>query len=195
MATRGEVTRDFDTDKIYQRIGEFVVCYQWIESKFRQIGWLILDPTRTEWPPKHLRSESNKELIDKVKDMYLNLIDRLDHIDAKHRSDLKHDFVVLAAHCHELRKYRNDLLHSAFIELKGGGEVVGILRSDPKVKVDQSSGELLVDQQDLTEQAILKQLQRLGSLAFPLGQHYLQLLHWAPFDSAQRKDAVRSAIL
>ena len=37
-------SKSLNTDKIYQRIGEFVVCYQWLENKFREIGWLILDP-------------------------------------------------------------------------------------------------------------------------------------------------------
>jgi hypothetical protein len=31
-------------DKIYQRIGEFVVCFQWLEDLIRQIGWLVIDP-------------------------------------------------------------------------------------------------------------------------------------------------------
>ena len=172
-----------DVDKIYQRIGEFVICYQWLENKFRQLGWLILDPVRTQWPPRLLRSESNKELIDKVEDIYLNLIDTLDRLDVKDREDLKRDFTALVADCHLLRQYRNNLLHSAFFELKAGGDMVGILRSNPKVKIDQSSGELLFDQEQVTEQAILKQLHKLGELAFPLGQHYLQLLRWSPFDS------------
>ena len=33
-----------DQDKVYQRIGEFVVSFQFIENQLRQIGWLLLDP-------------------------------------------------------------------------------------------------------------------------------------------------------
>ena len=30
-------TEPLDTDKLYQRIGEFVVGFQWIEDKFRNL--------------------------------------------------------------------------------------------------------------------------------------------------------------
>ncbi len=43
-----------DQDRIYQRIGEFVVCFQFLENQFREIGWFILDPARQEWPPLSL---------------------------------------------------------------------------------------------------------------------------------------------
>jgi hypothetical protein len=66
-----------NTDRVYQRIGEFVVCFQWIEDKFRQIGWLILDPMRKEWPPMSLRNLSNKELIEKVESLFVNLVWRV----------------------------------------------------------------------------------------------------------------------
>jgi hypothetical protein len=67
----------YDTDKIYQRIGEFVVTFQWLENKLREIGWLILDPARAEWPPKALREESNFALVNNVETLYIGLIDSL----------------------------------------------------------------------------------------------------------------------
>ncbi|HWJ29373.1 MAG TPA: hypothetical protein VNS32_22730 [Flavisolibacter sp.] len=57
-------------DLLYQRIGEFVVSFQWLEHLFRQIGWFIADPNREVWPPKILRSEKNDALLVKVKKMY-----------------------------------------------------------------------------------------------------------------------------
>jgi hypothetical protein len=104
---------DTDIDKVYQRIGEFVVCYQWLENKLRQIGWQILDPMKKQWPPKPLRNETNQELIDKVGDLYRNLIDSFDCLNIKDRDDLKRGFTALTAECHLLRRYRNDLLHWA----------------------------------------------------------------------------------
>jgi hypothetical protein len=59
-----------DQDKIYQRIGEFVVCFQFLESQFRQIGWFILDPKRQKWPPTELRKESSSQLAERVNDLY-----------------------------------------------------------------------------------------------------------------------------
>jgi hypothetical protein len=169
-----------NTDKIYQRIGEFVVCYQWLENKYREIGWLILDPCRKEWPPKQLRNESSEELIGKVESLFIDLMSRLDVPDKDERIA---DFKSIVAGSHAMRQYRNNLLHSAFIELKAGGEVMGILRSNPKIKIDPKSGEVLFDQEALTVKAINNKVKELGKLAFPLGQHYIQLIHWAPFDT------------
>ena len=39
-----------DEAKTYQRIGKFVVCFQSIESRIPEIGWLILDPDRKVIP-------------------------------------------------------------------------------------------------------------------------------------------------
>jgi hypothetical protein len=169
---------------VYQRIGEFVVGFHWIEDKFRQIGWLILDPMRNEWPPMSLRNLSNKELIDKVEAMFVNLVGGLDIED---RDERIHDFRAIVAGCHKLREYRNSLLHSAYIELKGGGEVLGILRSNPKVKADAATGDMVFDEEDLTGEAIDKRLKTIAELGVPLGQHYLQLIHWSPFDSTPKR--------
>lgn len=54
-----------DEHGIYKRIGEFVVCFQFIENKLREIGQYILDPARKVWPPQALRRESSKNLAKK----------------------------------------------------------------------------------------------------------------------------------
>jgi len=64
-----------NSDLIYKNLGEFVVFFQWLENRFREIGWLILDPKRTQWPPKSLRKENFGEFIDKVHSLYNRLID------------------------------------------------------------------------------------------------------------------------
>jgi len=172
-----------DTDKLYQRIGEFVVSFQWIENRLREIGWLILDPNRNEWPPRALRNLTNNDLVNEVKALYVGLINGLDVEDKDTRMA---DFQSLMATCHDMRRYRNTLLHSAFIELKAGDDVMGILRSNPKLRVDPSSGEVLFDQETLSEEGILKEMEKLAELAFSLNMHYMQLIHWAPFDELRK---------
>ena len=69
----------FNMDKIdraYKSIGEFVVVFQWIENTYREIGWLILDPHRKTWPPEAFRTESNRDLLNKVTDLFCELVDR-----------------------------------------------------------------------------------------------------------------------
>ena len=172
-----------NTDKLYQRIGEFVVSFQWIENMLREIGWLILDPDRKEWPPRTLRNLTNNDLVNEVESLYVGLIEGL---DVEGKDARKADFQTLMAACPDMRRYRNNLLHSAYIELKAGDDVMGILRSNPKLKVDPSSGEVLFDQEMLSEEAILKEMEKLAELAFALNLHYTQLIHWAPFDRLRK---------
>lgn len=41
-----------EIDKAYRSISQFVVTFQWIENKYREIGWFIIDPERKNWPPR-----------------------------------------------------------------------------------------------------------------------------------------------
>lgn len=171
------------TNVLYQRIGEFVVGFQWLEHRFREIGWLILDPNRTAWPPTSLRTERNEQLIERVRDLLLAMLETLDIDD---REERKLDFASIAERCHELRRKRNVLLHSAFTELKAGGEVLAIMRSNPRLKIDASTGEPLFDHEVLTEPGLTKLLRELADAELSVNAHYMQLIHWAPFDHLQR---------
>ena len=50
-------------DLAYKSLGEFVVVFQWRESKYREIGWFILDPERKDWPPMS-HAEGNEQPTD-----------------------------------------------------------------------------------------------------------------------------------
>lgn len=166
-------------DKIYQRIGEFVVSFQWLEHRFREIGWLIQDPNRRNWPPQFLRKETNYQLLETVKGLYFNLIDSL---DIEQGNVQKQEFASIVAESHVMRRYRNNLLHSAILEMKGGGEMLEIIRSNPRISMDNATGEVLFDQETLTEEAILGQMKWFAELALKVNKHYIQQIHWAGFD-------------
>jgi len=167
------VTKPENTDLLYQRIGEFVISFQWIEHRFRELGWLIADPDRKIWPPEILRDETNNLLLIEVERMYNKAMDKA-HGEG---SDIfKAPFKLLIQKSHDFRKYRNDLLHSAFIELKGGGEVLNIMRSNPKLKLKED-GELGFDSEILTVASIEEKMKEMAELAFSLNIHYMQLIH------------------
>lgn len=163
-------------DKLYQRIGEFTVSFQWMEHRFREIGWLINDPERKNYPPLILREESNKQLLDKVMNMFSGL---MDNINTEYSLDMKRSFKILVKKAHEIREYRNILLHSAFFELKAGRGVIAIMRSNPKLKSNEE-GEYTFDSEILTEAAIQMQMKELAQLALEINSHYFQLIHWLP---------------
>lgn len=173
---------EFNYAKLMQRIGEFVVTFQWMEVKFRETGWLIEDPERKNWPPTTLRKLGNKPLLDTVAKKYCSLMDTLNIDDA---DDRKSAFNDLVANCHDMRKYRNNLLHSAFIELKAGGDLMGVIRSNPKFKLDPATGDRFLDQELLTEDTVAAKIKELGDSAVALNMAYMQLVHWAPFTQLQ----------
>ncbi len=158
----------------HKALGEFVVIFQWVENLYRQIGWLILDPDRKHWPPMQLRRETNCQLVDKVTDMFVDLTKTYSFANGDEKA---RDILELRGHFHELRRYRNRLLHSIYVELKGGGEVHGYIRSNPEVGVDSETGELIFDQEDFTAEVIYNKIRQYGDYMLRLNFLHVQLIH------------------
>jgi hypothetical protein len=165
-------------DAVYKSLGEFVVLFQWVESQYREIGWLILDPDRRHWPPTQLRTETNQVLVDKVTDLFVEVTNTYSFENGPEKA---RDMEQLRTHFHELRKYRNRILHSAYVELKAGGELRGYIRSSPRVGVDPETGELIFDFEQFTADLMNAKMQENAPYMFRLGQIYVQLIHWLPF--------------
>jgi hypothetical protein len=168
-----------DEGKIYQRIGEFVVSFQWLENRIREIGWFILDPGRKNWPPLDLRNDTTATLFAKVEELFLDALPRC-QLDPKLEADFRASFAQNAGRFHDLRRARNKILHSAFIELKAGGELQGIMRSNPRLDVDNETGERLFDQEMLSEKSFEYELKEMVDLAMFFNRCYTQLIHRLP---------------
>jgi hypothetical protein len=166
-------------DIAYQQIGEFAVSFQWLENKLREIGWLILDPERSQWPPAGLRGLTNEKLVDRVHQLFLQALPRC-KLPPDLEAEFRDSFASSAEALHQLRRDRNRILHSAFIELKAGGEVQGLLRSNPKIQVDEETGETLFDQELLTPESFSKEMKMMADLAISLNRAYVQLIHRYP---------------
>ena len=166
-----------ELDKTYQRIGEFVVCFQSVENQLREIGWFILDPTREQWPPESLRDVTSYQLAEKVKSLFQGCIGAC---ELTHEKEIRESFNEQIVSFHAIRKQRNRFLHSAFIELKAGGEVQALLRSDPILKKDSDSGEPTMNQEILSADSFEAEMKTIGELSFNLGILYRQLIHRLP---------------
>lgn len=164
---------------VYQRIGEFTVSFQLLANKLREIGWYLIDPDRSHWPPKGLRSLTNERLVDRVYELFLEALPQF-----KLAPELEANFRSSSALCvkdlHQLRRHRNLILHSAFIELQSGGEVVGLMRSNPKLGFDEETGELLYDHELLTPESFTAAMRKMGDTATFLARAHLQLVHRYP---------------
>lgn len=164
---------------VYQRIGEFTVSFQWLENKLREIGWYVIDPNRREWPPKDLRTLTNEKLIDRVHELFLQALPKC-KLNQELEANLRISFGLCVTELHRLRRDRNRILHSAFIELKAEGEVVGLMRSNPKLSLDEETGESLYDQELLTPESFAKEMRKMADAAVFLDRVYLQLTHRYP---------------
>lgn len=161
-------------DLLYQKVGEFVVSFQWIEHRLREIGWLINDPQRKVWPPLDLREESNSQLLNKVEEIYVNFIKSS---AITNKEDKITSFKKTISSLHEYRKYRNILLHSAYIEISSGDELLEIWRSNPKIKY--KDGAAIFDKESLTPEKINEVMQSMAKDAFDLNIWYIQATHLA----------------
>lgn len=168
-----------DQSQIYQRIGEFAVSFQWLENRIREMGWFILDPSRTEWPPKLLRKESTEQLFIKVEQLFIDALPKCG-LNLEREESLRTSFVQYGARFHALRRARNKILHSAFIELRAGGEEHRLLLSNPQVTVDPETGESLLDQEFLTEGSFGNEMSEMADLAMFFNMCYTQMIHRFP---------------
>ena len=166
-------------EKIYQRIGEFSVSFQWLENKLREIGWFILDPERSEWPPKNLRNLTNKKLINRIQELFIEALPKC-QLPTELENEFKESINSYAEILHQLRRARNRILHSVFIELKAGGEVQGLVRSNPRLGVDEETGEVLFDQEYLRPNSFDKEMKEMAYTALFLNRVYTQLIHRYP---------------
>lgn len=164
---------------VYQRIGEFTVSFQWLEHQLREIGWLILDPNRESWPPTALRTLTNEKLIERVHELFLQALPRCD-LGEELEEDFRESFADCVIQLHQIRRDRNRILHSAYIELKSGREVVGLMRSSPRLAVDEETGEALFDREMLSPESFKSEMERMAEAANFLGRAYMQLIHRYP---------------
>lgn len=178
-----------DIDEVHQAIGEFVVFFQAIEDTYRQIGWFLVDPEKAAWPPGQFRKESNQELVDKVTNLLLDLVQKHDFPNGAQKVT---EAKQLQTAFHKLRKLRNRVVHSAYHEVMAGGQVAAILRTNPKFTVDPDTGDVEHDQEAFDANAIRRELACYAQAFFTLHTIRMQLIHWYPF-SRFKRDAVVSA--
>lgn len=168
-----------NAEHIYQRIGEFAVAFQSLENRLREIGWFVIDPERLKWPPPDLRNLTNEKLVDRVYELFLQALPKC-KLPKELEADLKESFASAAKHLHQLRRDRNRILHSAFVELKSGGEAQGILRTSSRLQVDEETGEPLFDQELLTAESFADEMDAMAELSMFLNRAYTQLIHRYP---------------
>ena len=106
--------------------------------------------------------------------MFVQVMDEINTADSLAR---KTSFRELIERLHQLRRQRNNLLHSAYIELKSGGEVQDIVRVNPKIL--QMDDEVVFDAEMLTLDGTKAIMEEAAQIALALNIHYTQLIYWS----------------
>jgi hypothetical protein len=122
---------------------------------------------------------TNEALINEVHRLFRDALPKCDL-----PADLESDFIESFASCvetlHQLRRDRNRILHSAFVELKAGGEVRALLRSNPRPMVDEDTGEYQFDREALKPDSFDAEMRKMAEAAFFLSRAYAQLIQRYP---------------
>ncbi|MFT4155200.1 hypothetical protein [Parafilimonas sp.] len=147
-----------------------------MEKQIRNIGWFIKDPERKSWPTTTttLRKETNQQLLDKVCRMFCNESAKWYEKGVQFGPE---SFKNVIERVQNMRLYRNELMHAAYVELKGGDKIYGLLKSGIKKVKDKST----IESELLTESSIDAKMQNVALISFDLNLHYVQLIH--SFDS------------
>jgi hypothetical protein len=171
-----ETREPLDADAIYRQIGLFVVAFQSLESELMQICWLLSDPPYAPDGRKALAKLSFSELLGETRNRVDGLVARRGLDDSQFRRDFLRTFQELLAHCRSIARHRNKIVHSAYVHLEGGGDLLGIVRSDMTRAADRNDVDF--DRELLTATSFDAALKDLAWTGFRLGQSKMQLIAW-----------------
>jgi hypothetical protein len=162
-----------DEDAIYQQVGRFVVTFQALENELLQLASYALDPDQTGRGRHEAAGLWFGQLVSKTSeavDAFLTEHRPADEMGVRGRLD------GLLTDCRELGRQRNRVVHSAYLFLEGGDELVAIVRSD-MTRGDRDN-EVEFDQEALNETTFNRAMTSIAETAFGIGQCRLQLIHW-----------------
>jgi hypothetical protein len=165
-----------DADAIYRQIGLFVVAFQSLETELVQICWLTTDPPHAPDGRRALAALSFSGLVTETGVRVDAFLDRRGSDDPSLGTEFRERFHALLSRCRAIARHRNQIVHSAYAHLEGGGQLQGILRSDVSRAADGPHVEF--DQELLSATSFDEALHDIAMTAFDLAQSRTQLVHW-----------------
>lgn len=162
-----------DEDAIYRQVGRSVVMFQALENEVLQLASYALDPEHTGRGRREAAGLWFGQLVSRTSEAVAAFL-------AEHRpadeTDVRGRLDRLLADCGELARYRNRIVHSAYLFLEAGDDLVAVVRSD----MTRGAGEDEVDfdQEALGEASFEEAMAKIAETAFGIGQCRLQLMHW-----------------
>lgn len=171
---QSEATNDApDEDAVYRQIGRFVVMFQVLEMELWQLAGYALDPGFTGSGRRDATGLSFGRIVSQTSEAVGKFLDEhrpADETNVRGRLD------ALLSDCREIARYRNRLVHSAYLFLEAGDKLVGIVRSD--VSRGAQPDEVEFDHEALDGTSFNHEMSKIAQTAFGIAQCRLQLIHW-----------------
>jgi hypothetical protein len=157
----------FNESDYYKKIGEFVVCFQWLENRIRQIINYCENPTLSNIATNN-DDESNEKLLKRAVIVHNQFISQ--YLKQEDKTSLKSNFNDIINSLHQHRKFRNNLLHSCFHEMKVFGDVVDIAMFNRRNSNHVTNSNVSIAEDTLN--GISKVMRVMGIDAVALNQHF-----------------------
>ena len=162
-----------DEDAVYRQIGRFVVMFQMLEAELWQLAGYALDPASTGRGRREVTGLSFGRLVSQTLSAVGAFLDEhrpADETNVRGRLD------ALLSDCREIARYRNRLVHSAYVFLEASDRLAAIVRSD----VSRGAGpdQVELDQEALDGTSFDEEMTKIAETAFEIAQCRLQLIHW-----------------
>ena len=170
-------------DAIYREVGLFVIAFQALQNQLFQLASFALDPEHAGHGRRAVAGLWFSDLVHRTAISVSDFLDQRGMDEAEFRAHLE----ALLARCRELAHYRNRVVHSAYVFLEAGGELVGILRSDMSRGAEPDEVEL--DQELLHEESFKEAMNEIAEVAFWIGQCRIQLIGWTGRDASPSQPA------
>jgi hypothetical protein len=169
-----ETSAEFDADAIYRQIGIYVVSFQYLEDLLFQICWFFSESPYSDIGRLRLVNKRFPALVGEAQRRVGDFL----AADGRSDSDFVRNFCAHMGECRKIERERNRVVHSAYIHLEGGGELLGIVRSDSGKARDRASVEF--DRTYLTEKSLEVELKRLAEVISSVSVDLRQLTIWGP---------------
>lgn len=166
-----------DEQAVYAEIGRYVVCFQALENELVLICWLCWDPPNGPEGRRDLADLSFSRLVGMTSERVHELLCRKRLEDTEFRQRWRGNFDVTMDCCRSVARERNAILHSTYIHIEGGDELMGIVRSE--MRRDPEGSGVTFDQEWLGPTSFEEPLRRLVETYLAVCHCKAQLLHWA----------------
>jgi hypothetical protein len=163
-------------DEIYRDLGRFVVFFQTLENELLLLASFALDPEHRGHGRHVAAGLPFGQLVSETWTSVGRFLDKYREDEPEFREKLRERLRLLLDQCRELARYRNKVVHSAYLFLEAGDELVAIVRSD--MRRGAESSEVALDQEPLSEGSFDEAMHEIAEVAFGIGQCRLQLIHW-----------------